>query len=58
MMRGRLPHSILSAAASSRRIVGAHERYSKFADYGDAASYHKELEALRSELNQQRAAGS
>jgi len=38
----------------ARRIVGAHERYSKFSDYGDAAAYHTELEALRKELNQQR----
>lgn len=42
----------------ARRIVGAHDRYSKFADYGDAAAYHKELEALRSELKQQRTANS
>jgi hypothetical protein len=42
----------------ARRIVGAHDRYSKFADYGDAAAYHKELEALRSELNPQRTANS
>jgi hypothetical protein len=42
----------------ARRIVGAHDRYNKFADYGDAATYHKELEALRGELNHQRTANS
>jgi hypothetical protein len=41
----------------ARRIVGAHERYHKFSDYGDAAAYHTELEALRKELNQQRGLG-
>lgn len=40
----------------ARRIVGAHERYSKFSDYGDASAYHTELAALREELFQQRAA--
>jgi hypothetical protein len=35
----------------ARRVVGAHERYSKFADYGDGAAYQAELAALRSELN-------
>ncbi len=38
----------------ARRIVGAHERYSKFADYGDGAAYQTELAALRKELNQLR----
>jgi hypothetical protein len=37
----------------ARRIVGAHERYNRFSDYGDAAAYHVELAALRKELNQQ-----
>jgi hypothetical protein len=40
----------------ARRIVGAHERYSRFSDYGDAAAYHAELAALRRELSEQRAA--
>lgn len=38
----------------ARRIVGAHEHYSQFADYGDAAAYHAELAALRAQLNLQR----
>ncbi len=38
----------------ARRIVGAHEQYSKFADYGDAEAYHAELAALRKELTQRR----
>lgn len=38
----------------ARRIVGAHERYKDFSDYGDAEAYHTELAKLRNELNQQR----
>lgn len=34
----------------ARRIIGAHERYSRFSDYGDAEAYQRELEALRAEL--------
>jgi hypothetical protein len=38
----------------ARRIVGMHERYAKYSDYGDAESYHKELVALREQLNRER----
>jgi hypothetical protein len=38
--------------------IAAWAIYSKFADYGDAEAYHKELETLRSELNQERTANS
>jgi len=34
----------------ARRVIGAHERYSKFANYGDAEIYHSELRALRTQL--------
>lgn len=34
----------------ARRIIGAHERYSRFSDYGDAEAYQQELAALRAEL--------
>jgi len=42
----------------ARRVVGVHDRYSKFADYGDAVSYQAELAALRKELNLQRESGA
>jgi hypothetical protein len=35
----------------SRRIVGAHDRYNAFADYGDAEAYNQELVELRKKLN-------
>jgi hypothetical protein len=38
----------------SRRVLAAHGRYRKFADYGDAEGYHAELGALRQELLEQR----
>jgi hypothetical protein len=38
----------------ARRVIGAHERYRNFADYGDAENYHKELEALRLQVRQKR----
>jgi hypothetical protein len=38
----------------ARRVIGAHERYPSFADYGDAESYHKELAALRLQAQQKR----
>jgi hypothetical protein len=34
----------------SRRIIGEHERYSTFADYGDAAAYQADLAELRETL--------
>ena len=34
----------------ARRVVGAHARYLKFDDYGDAESYQGRLEALRTSL--------
>jgi hypothetical protein len=34
----------------SRRVLGAHERYHAFADYGDAAAYASVLANLRKEL--------
>lgn len=36
----------------ARRIIGAHERYSRFSDYGDAEAYQRELDALRAELKE------
>ncbi|MDB6046794.1 MAG: hypothetical protein JWM63_5345 [Gammaproteobacteria bacterium] len=39
----------------ARRVVAAHEHYPKFADYGDAESYHQELARLRRELQDQHA---
>jgi hypothetical protein len=38
----------------ARRVIAAHERYRSFIDYGDAESYHKELEALRRQVRQKR----
>ena len=37
----------------SRRILGAHERYLAFADYGDAAAYASVLANLRKELQEE-----
>jgi hypothetical protein len=37
----------------ARRIRGAHNRYSAFAEYGDAASYQARLAELRKELRQE-----
>ena len=34
----------------AQRIRSAHEHYTGFAEYGDAAHYHEKLEALRQEL--------
>ncbi len=34
----------------ARRVVGAHARYAKFDDYGDAENYHKQLEEFRKAL--------
>jgi hypothetical protein len=34
----------------AQRVSGAHARYSKFVDYGDAENYRSELGALRAEL--------
>jgi hypothetical protein len=34
----------------ARRVVGAHERYHRFSDYGDAEAYQQELATLRAEL--------
>jgi hypothetical protein len=34
----------------SRRLAGAHDRASRFADYGDAAGYRAELTTLRQQL--------
>jgi hypothetical protein len=39
----------------ARRVIGMHERYAKFSDYGDAESYHAELAELRAALNRERA---
>jgi hypothetical protein len=36
----------------ARRVIGAHERYRKFADYGDAEHYKRELDSLREELRE------
>ena len=37
----------------ARRIRGAHNRYSAFAEYGDAESYQARLAELRKELRQE-----
>jgi hypothetical protein len=37
----------------SRRILGAHERYHAFADYGDAAAYASVLANLRKQLQEE-----
>ncbi len=34
----------------ARRCVGAHARYQKFLDFGDAGAYRKELAALRADV--------
>lgn len=34
----------------AQRVLGRHERYKNFADYGDAENYMKRLTALRNEL--------
>lgn len=34
----------------ARRIMGAHSRYSRFVDFGDAEAYHSQLDDLRNEL--------
>lgn len=34
----------------AHKLLGTHKRYAKFLDYGDAAGYHRELEAYREEL--------
>lgn len=34
----------------ARRVIGTHERYHRFSDYGDAEAYHRELDELRAEL--------
>jgi hypothetical protein len=39
----------------SRRILGVHERYHAFADYGDAAAYGQELAELRDQLQEAKA---
>jgi len=36
----------------AQRVSGAHERYRKFVDYGDAESYRGELQKLREDLRQ------
>lgn len=36
----------------ARRVLDAHPRYNRFADFGDAESYRSELKKLRSELQQ------
>jgi hypothetical protein len=38
----------------ARRVIAAHERYRSFIDYGDAESYHTELEALRRQVRKKR----
>ena len=38
----------------ARRILGAHERYNRFSDYGDAEAYHRELDELRADLARKR----
>jgi hypothetical protein len=38
----------------ARRVISAHDRYARFADYADADNYHRELELLRKQLRDQR----
>jgi hypothetical protein len=42
----------------ARRVLGTHERYSKFCDYGDVEAFQAESTVLRKELNAQAAADS
>ena len=42
----------------SRRVLGAHERYHAFADYGDAGAYASVLANLRKQLQEEPAAGA
>ena len=37
----------------ARRILGNHDRYRQFADYGDGETYQRELQALRTKLRQE-----
>lgn len=37
----------------ARRIIGNHDRYRLFADYGDAETYQSELQALRTRLREE-----
>ena len=39
----------------SRRVLGTHERYHAFADYGDGAAYGQELAKLRQQLQDEKA---
>lgn len=37
----------------ARRVRGAHHRYAVFAEYGDAESYHEEMQKLRTALREE-----
>lgn len=41
----------------ARKVLGSHDRYADFLDYGDAGEYHKKLEKLRKALSDQEQAG-
>jgi hypothetical protein len=34
----------------ARKVLGSHERYTRFLDYGEAADYHEKLESYRNAL--------
>jgi hypothetical protein len=42
----------------ARRVLGTHERYSKFCDYGDVEAFQAESTVLREGLSAQRAGES
>jgi len=37
----------------ARRVLGSHQRYARFVDFGDAEAYRKELEGLRKVLERE-----
>ena len=37
----------------ARKLLGAHPRYSRFVDYGDADGYQKELSAMRAQVRKE-----
>lgn len=41
----------------AHKVLGTHDRYALFLDYGDAEECHRKLEALREAIRQQSAVG-
>jgi hypothetical protein len=38
----------------ARKVLGAHSRYSRFIEYGDAENYQERLEQYRRSLNEEK----